>query len=135
MHVHSLLYKFSHLRIFSTVVNFLHQHAFKFAALLSISTPNFYSSITGADPGFPVGNVGDVDLRRGCFLAHLVYQPKSLIQSCFVFCYCIGIGVVLHWHWCWCLCTPSPGTGLYIETSYLVHICTWVPHVCTSNIY
>ena len=57
-----------------------------------------------------------------CFLAHLVYQPKSLIQSCFV-----------HRHWCH-LCTPPPGTGLDIETSYLVYICTYIPHMCTSNI-
>ena len=28
----------------------------------------------------------------------------------------------------------SPGTWLDIETSYLVHICTYVPHICTSNI-
>ena len=26
------------------------------------------------------------------------------------------------------------GTGLDIETSYLVHICTYAPHICTSNI-
>ena len=47
------------------------------------------------------------------FLAHLVYQPKSLVESCFV----------RHWHWCWHwhhhhLYTPPPGTGLDIETSY-----------------
>ena len=63
------------------------------------------------------------------FLAHLVYQPKSLIQSCFV-----------HHHWCWhhwhwhLLCTPHPGIGLDIETSYLVYTCTYVPHICTLNI-
>ena len=28
----------------------------------------------------------------------------------------------------------SPGTWLDIETSYLVHICTYVPHICTPNI-
>ena len=53
------------------------------------------------------------------FLAHLVYQPKSLTQSC----------IVSHHRWCRCrhwhhLCTPPPGTGLDIETSYLVFICT-----------
>ena len=41
--------------------------------------------------------------------------------------------------WCQCwhhhLCTPLPGTGLDIETSYLENICTYVPHVFTSNIY
>ena len=46
----------------------------------------------------------------------------------------IGIGVILHQHQCWHLCTPPPGTGLYIETSYLVYLCTCVPHICTSNI-
>ena len=62
------------------------------------------------------------------FLAHLVYQPKSLIQPCFV----------CHWrHWHHHrhrLCTPPPGTGLDIETSHLVHTCTYVCHICTSNI-
>ena len=57
------------------------------------------------------------------FLAHLVYQPKSLIQSCFVH---------HHWHWhChrWHhhLYTPPPATGLGIETSYLVYLCTYAP--------
>ena len=49
------------------------------------------------------------------FLAHLVYQPKSLIQSCFV---CRWHQC--HWH-CWFLCTPPLATGLNMETSYLVH--------------
>ena len=46
----------------------------------------------------------------------------------------IGIGIVIlcqHWHH---LCTPTPGTGLYIEISYLVHICTSIPQIWTSNI-
>ena len=43
----------------------------------------------------------------------------------------IVIGVVLHQQH---LCTLPPGTWLDIETSYLVYICTYVPHVCTSNI-
>ena len=56
-----------------------------------------------------------MNLDKNQSLAHLVYQLKSLIQSCFVHC-C--------WHWCLCyLCTPS-GTGLDIETSYFVYICT-----------
>ena len=38
----------------------------------------------------------------------------------------LGIGIILH---CRCLCTPPPGTGLDIETSYLVYMCTYVPHV------
>ena len=41
------------------------------------------------------------------------------------------------WHWCWqhwCLCTPPPGTGLDKETSYLVYMCTYIPHICTLNI-
>ena len=38
-------------------------------------------------------------------LGHLAYQPKSLIQSCFV---------CRHWHWH--LCTPLLATGLNIET-------------------
>ena len=46
------------------------------------------------------------------------------------------IGIILHQCWCQhhCLCTPPPGTWLDIETSYLVYICTYVPHICTSNI-
>ena len=60
------------------------------------------------------------------FLAHLVYQPKNLIQLCFVCRWCCW-----HWHH---LCTPPPGTWLDIKTLYLVHICTHVPHICTSNI-
>ena len=53
---------------------------------------------------------------------------------------CLLCIIVLHRHWCqcWCwhwhLCTPPPGTGLDVETSYLVHICAYVPHICTSNI-
>ena len=39
-----------------------------------------------------------------------------------------------HWHW-YCLCIPLLATGLNIKTSYLVHICTYVPHICTSNIF
>ena len=40
-----------------------------------------------------------------------------------------------HQHWCHHrLCTPPPATGLDIEISYLVDICKYVPHVCTSNI-
>ena len=47
--------------------------------------------------------------------------------------------IILHcwcWHQCWCqcLCTPPLGTGLDTEMSYLVHIWTYVPHICTSNI-
>ena len=55
------------------------------------------------------------------FLAHLVYQPKSLIQSCFV------RRRRRHWYHR-CLCTPPLATGLDIETSYLVYICTYAPH-------
>ena len=63
------------------------------------------------------------------FLAHLVYQPKSLIQSCFVrHCHCISISIVI------IICAHTPDTWLDIETSYLVHICTYVSHICTSNI-
>ena len=41
-----------------------------------------------------------------------------------------------HWrrHWCH-LCTPPPGTGLNKETLYLVYMCTYISHICTSNIY
>ena len=61
-------------------------------------------------------------------LAHLAYQPKSLVQSCFIRC--------RHWHQHWHhhLCTPPLGTGLDIETAYLVYISTYVPHKCTWNI-
>ena len=51
------------------------------------------------------------------FLAHLVDQPKSLIQSC----------LVHHRLWRQHLCTPPPGTWLDTETSYLVYICTHAP--------
>ena len=48
----------------------------------------------------------------------------------------VVIGVVLCqcWHQHCCPCTPSPDTWLDIETLYLVYICTYVPHICTSNI-
>ena len=37
-----------------------------------------------------------------------------------------------HWcHWHWCLCTPLLATGLNTETPYLVHMCTYAPHMCT----
>ena len=40
----------------------------------------------------------------------------------------IGVSIiVLHWHWH--LYTPPPATGLYVETLYLVHICTYAPHL------
>ena len=55
-------------------------------------------------------------------LTHLVYQPRGLIQSCFV---------RRHWH----LCTPPPATWFNIETLYLVYMCTYALHMCTSNIY
>ena len=42
-------------------------------------------------------------------LAHLVYQPKSLLQSC-----------IVHRHWHRHLCTPPCATELDIETLYLV---------------
>ena len=45
---------------------------------------------------------------------------------------CPSCVVILHHHWH--LGTPPPGTGLDIETSYLVHICTYVPNISTSNI-
>ena len=49
---------------------------------------------------------------------------------------CPSCIVLRRWcqHWHQHLCTPPPGTGLDIETSYLVHICTYIPHICTSNI-
>ena len=38
-----------------------------------------------------------------------------------------------HWHH-WCLCTPLTATGLNIETSYSVHLCTYVPiYMCTCT--
>ena len=42
-----------------------------------------------------------------------------------------ALTIMCHHHW---LCTPPPGTGLDIETSYLVYICTCVPHICPLNI-
>ena len=61
-------------------------------------------------------------------MAHLVYQPDSLIQSCFV----------RRWHrqWCWHrhhLCTRPPTAGLDIETSYLVYTCTCAPYKIFSD--
>ena len=61
------------------------------------------------------------------FLAHLVYQPKSLMQSWFV---------RRCWHWRrWChwhhLCTPPPVTGLdrnFIFGTHL-HICPPCMHI------
>ena len=52
------------------------------------------------------------------YLAHLVYQPKSLNH---------GLSVVRHrrWHHChwYHLCTPLLATGLNNETSHLSPIC------------
>ena len=42
---------------------------------------------------------------------------------------CPSCVVVLCWHRHWHLCTPPPGTGLDIETSYLVHICPPFMHI------
>ena len=70
-------------------------------------------------------------LLRSYFLAHVVYQPKSLIQSCFVHhlwhrqCHPASALVSVH---------TLSDTGLYVETLYLVHIYTYIPHLCTSNI-
>ena len=58
------------------------------------------------------------------FLAHLVYQPKNLVQLCFV---CRRWRWHHHQHWHHRLCTPPPATGLDIEASYLVYRCTYVP--------
>ena len=56
-------------------------------------------------------------------MGYLVYQPKGLIQLCFV---CLRH----RWHQHWChLCTPSPATGLDIEASYLVHIRPSLTHI------
>ena len=57
-------------------------------------------------------------------LAHLVYQPKSLIQSCFVRCasWVLALALVLSVH-------TSPWHRVDIETSYLVHKCTYVPYM------
>ena len=46
---------------------------------------------------------------------------------------CPSCVIILHrcqhqcWHQHWHLCTPPPGTGLDIETSYLVHTCKYAP--------
>ena len=39
-------------------------------------------------------------------------------------------------HWChqWCLCTPPLATGFTTETSYLLHICTYVPPIHAHQI-
>ena len=70
-------------------------------------------------------------LQHRRLLAHLVYQPKSLIQSCFVrrasSSSVLSLALVLasassYVH-------TFPGTGLDIETSCLVFLCTHVPHI------
>ena len=38
------------------------------------------------------------------------------------------------WHRHHHLCTPPSAIGLNIEASYLLHVCTCDPHICTSNI-
>ena len=50
---------------------------------------------------------------------------------------CPSCVIILHhcWHWCWHhLYTPTLATGLDMEASYLVHFCTYVHHICKSNI-
>ena len=39
---------------------------------------------------------------------------------------CIVVALLGCWHWCH-LCTPPLATGLDIDVSYLVHICTYAP--------
>ena len=65
------------------------------------------------------------------FLAHLAYMPMSLFNHYLsIMCHCCH-------HWCcccWhqhCLCTAVPVTVLFIETSYLVDTCTYIPNICT----
>ena len=42
--------------------------------------------------------------------------------------------IILHrWHQNH-MCSPPSGIVLDIETSYWVHMCTYIPHICTSNI-
>ena len=60
------------------------------------------------------------------FLAHLVYQPMSLNKHALSVIVWVSVGVII--------CAPPLATGLDIEAFYMVHICTYVPHICTSNI-
>ena len=53
------------------------------------------------------------------FLAHLFYQPQGLIQSCFVCHASLLLASFVHTF-------PS---HRFKEASYLVHICTYDPHV------
>ena len=57
------------------------------------------------------------------FLAHLVYHPESLNQSCFVRC---TSSVLLAWL---ASDTSLLATGSNIEISYLVQLCTYVPDI------
>ena len=67
---------------------------------------------------------------HGCTLVWLVMDFILLIS--FVghwcqHCWC-------HWHQCWCLCTLL-ATGLNIETSYLVHMCTCMFLISAHQIF
>ena len=60
------------------------------------------------------------------FLVHLVYQPKSLIQSCFV--------CRRHWYRCWHhhLCSPPSGTRVRHRNFIFcihMHICPLYVHI------
>ena len=59
-------------------------------------------------------------------LAHLAEMSMSLCnhELSVVWCHCH------HCHLCY-LWTVLPATGLITETSYLAHICTYAPSICT----
>ena len=61
------------------------------------------------------------------FLAHLVYQPKSLIQS-WIDRHVSSSLALSSVH-------SSPSTWLDMETSYLVYLCTYIPYVCAYQIF
>ena len=52
-------------------------------------------------------------------------EPYTIMNELSIVVISIIIGII---------CTPPPGTGLDVETSYFVNICTYMPHICMSNI-
>ena len=64
------------------------------------------------------------------FLAHLVMSLCNHALSVVCRCRCQHLRRCRHR----CLCTALPVTGLIIEASYLINICSYAPSICTWNI-
>ena len=71
-------------------------------------------------------------LQVSASLTNVLVKSKSVCIASKQLIWCLECIVVQHHH---CLCTPPPGTWLEIKNSYLVYLCTYVPHMCTSNIH